>query len=122
MIKGELTLETYLEVDHLLISPQGDMHGVIDKLLAKKGKKRKIVAGLSSFMSPGWIVADCNLIVTVPTRLAEYYTKTFGTRSLPVLLATPKISVVQVWHERTHRSAKHRWFRTLVHDHFNPTT
>lgn len=122
LIKGELTLESYLAADHLLISPQGDLHGVVDKLLAKKGKKRKIVAGLASFMSPGWIVADSNLIVTVPTRLADYYARALGTRTLPVPIAVPKITVVQVWHERTHRSAKHRWFRSLIHDHFTPTT
>ena len=46
LIGDELDLETYLRVEHALVSLGGDLEGVVDKALAKLGRKRRLVAGL----------------------------------------------------------------------------
>lgn len=113
-VQKTLSLPTYLELDHLLISMQGDLKGVVDVALAKKRRARRVVAGVSSFLTPGWIIAGSDLVLTVPRRLAAIYQAQLPLRVLPVPLKLPPIKMVQVWHERTHGDALHRWFRRRV--------
>ena len=106
-----LSLKTYLALDHLLISMQGDLTGVVDVALAKRRCRRRVVAGIGNFLTPGWIVAESELILTAPRRLARLYQRHLQLQLLELPLDVPSIQVVQVWHERTHAAPLHRWFR-----------
>ena len=111
-----VTLEEYLALEHLLISPQGDLNGVVDVELAKTKKKRRVVAGISNFLTPAWVVAHSDLILTLPERLAMIYAQYLPLSVSNLPLKIPAITLVQVWHERTNRDPLHRWFRKLVFD------
>ena len=106
-----LSLKTYLELDHLLISMQGDLTGVVDVALEKQRRRRRVVAGISNFLTPGWIVAESELVLTAPRRLARLYQRHLAVQLHELPLEVPPIQVVQVWHERTHAGPLHRWFR-----------
>jgi len=106
-----LSLKTYLAFDHLLIALQGDLTGVVDVALAKQRYRRRVVAGIGNFLTPGWIVAESELILSAPRRLARLYQRHFPLQLVELRLEVPAIQVVQVWHERTHSATLHRWFR-----------
>jgi DNA-binding transcriptional LysR family regulator len=113
-LKAPMTLKKFLELGHILISPQGDLDGQVDKVLAKRGLKRRIVAGIANFNVPGAIVANSDLILTGPRSLIASYCA-----QMPVVMVEPPIpipgfSVVQVWHERTHRDPLCAWVRELI--------
>ncbi len=90
---------------------QGDLLGVVDVALAKRRCRRRVVAGIGNFLTPGWIVAESELILTAPRRLARLYQRHLPLQLLELPLDVPSIQVVQVWHERTHAAPLHRWFR-----------
>lgn len=113
-IQGKLGLREYLSEGHLLVSPQGDLKGVVDHVLAARGLSRKIVAGVSSFQLPPWIVAESDLIITMPTRLARIYEKVLPLRLFPPPIPIPGFTIVAVWHARNHESRAHQWMRKLV--------
>lgn len=113
-IQNKLTLKNYLELEHLLISPQGDMKGAIDHVLEKMGHRRKLIAGVTSFGVPAAIVSKSNYIVTLPRKIAESYAKLYDLKLLPPPVETPPIQVKQVWHQRTHLSPQHQWFRSTL--------
>lgn len=113
-VQTKLTLKTYLDLEHILVSPQGDMKGVVDTTLDKKGHKRKIMAGVSSFGVPASIVAQSDYIVTLPARIASVYAKLYNLYLLKPPIEIPSIRVKQVWHQRTHLSPQHQWFREAL--------
>lgn len=110
----ELSLETFVSLEHLLVSPHGDLVGAVDAALAKKKMKRHIVAGVGNFHSPAAIVAETDYIVTVPKRLAELYAKTYPVKWFEPPLPVSGFTIVSVWHARTHRSAPHVWMRETI--------
>ncbi len=44
--------------------------GVVDVALAKRRCRRRVVAGIGNFLTPGWSVAESELILTAPRRAA----------------------------------------------------
>ncbi len=109
-----VSLETFVELEHLLVSPQGDLFGAVDEALEKKRLKRRIVAGVANFHSPAAIVASTDYVVTVPKRIAQLYVETHPVRWFEPPLAVPGFTLVAVWHARTHRSRLHAWLRDAI--------
>ena len=110
------TVDTYCEYEHLLISPQGDLHGMADVALEAIGKSRRVVCGIDNFFTPGWIVAKSDLILTAPRSLAAHYQSYLPVEQVEVPIELPAFSVVQVWHERTAADPANVWLRQTVRD------
>lgn len=113
IFKTEISVDDYVRWEHILISPQGDLKSIIDKKLGKR--QRKIVAGISNFLTPGWVVASSDVLLTAPSKLIGIFEDTLDVRSFDLPFSSPEISIVQVWHERIHRSSLHKWFRGVLH-------
>ena len=110
----DLTLETFVALEHLLVSPQGDLVGAVDSALEAKHLKRRVVAGVGNFHSPAQIVAATDYVVTIPKRLAAMYVEKYPLKCFEPPLAVPGFTVVAVWHARTHRSPLHAWMRSTI--------
>lgn len=117
----KVNADVFARYQHVLISPQGDMVGHVDVQLNRIGLKRRVVAGTSSFLSPAWMVATSDLVVTAPQGLIRAYEKFFPVESFETPLSLSPIHIVQVWHERTHRSPIHKWFRGAIEESMTST-
>ena len=107
----ELTLDRYCEARHLLVSFSGRAHGMIDEVLAKMGRERRIVLTVNQFFTAGRVVATSDLITVLPRHLLAS-TGIIGsmvTKELPLDL--PNVHVDMLWHERDTRSPAHKWLR-----------
>jgi DNA-binding transcriptional LysR family regulator len=111
LVKDALTLKAFLELDHVLVSPQGDLDGVADRVLAKQGKKRRVVVGVSNFHTPAALVAGSDAIATLPARIAEMHARTHGLRTFEPPVPLPGFKLTMVWHARTDRDGARRWVR-----------
>ena len=121
MVGSELTLEKFVKLEHILVSPQGDLRGAVDLALEAKGLSRKVVAGVANFHTPPAIIADSDYIVTIPTRLAVQFASLYSLNCFQPPIAVKKIKLVQVWHARTHRSPHHKWLRGAVERALKPS-
>lgn len=65
------------------------------------------------FMSTPWIIAESNLVICVPRRLAERLASVAALEILP-LPDVPSFSFCLIWHERVHRDPGMRWIRSLL--------
>ncbi len=118
-IDEELTLESYLACDHLVTTLTGDLNGIIDQQLNQIGQKRRILAGLSSFLAPPQIIRECpELIITCLESLAKLAVERDGQclkmHELPI--SVPNVTISQVWHERTHLDPLRQWLREQIRD------
>jgi DNA-binding transcriptional LysR family regulator len=112
--KNKLTLEEFLKYDHMLRSIQGDLFGVVDEALKKHKKTRRVKLGVSSFVSPAWILADTDLILAAPNRVAKKYLEYLPLKIQPCPVETKEISIYQVWHERNNKDPLNMWLRQQI--------
>jgi DNA-binding transcriptional LysR family regulator len=120
LAKRKLDLETYLGLPHALISTGGGDSGLVDAVLAKRKKQRRIAATVPNFVGAPHLVASSDLIATVPRAIAEY-----GARVLPIELHAPPLELPRGdaylwWHQRFNNDPGHRWWRKALLDAFAP--
>lgn len=113
-IAGDLTLKTYVELGHVVVTPRLRSQPLIDLALAKRGLRRDIALTVPHFMSMPLIVQETDLLCTLPRRMAELYSRHFRLQAYPVPIRTPNFPVYLIWHEALDADPGHRWLR----DHF----
>lgn len=111
----KMTFETYLSSPHVITTLTGDLNGLVDKVLAKQGKQRKIVAGISSFLAPPMLIKQSEFVLTCLRSIAEEAAKHYCDLLIFEIPVTVKpIEVVQTWHRRTHGDQLRRWLRQQI--------
>lgn len=109
-----LTLKRYLAAPHVLVSPGGTARGLVDDLLAERGKVRRVAVTLPHFLVAPHLVADTDLLLTLAERLARELAPALKLELHPLPLALNGFSVHQLWHARTHADPAHRYLRRLL--------
>lgn len=110
-IGDTLSLKQYLAASHAIVSAPGTGHDVVERVLADKGYTRRIALQVTHFLAIPLIVANTDLVVTIPTMLAESYLPTSNIKLLTPPLKMPIYAIKQYWHERFHDDAANRWLR-----------
>lgn len=116
--QSTMRVDEFCRERHILIAPSGELHSQLDRILRTKKKSRSVVAGCSSYVVAGWILEETDSVLTAPSKLIDILSRKFELNELPLPVKSPKISVVQVWHERNHQDPEHKWFRDLVRKAF----
>lgn len=110
----QLTIENYLNADHLLVSLSGDATGIVDERLAELNEARRVSMTVNSFASALNLLHDSQLICTMPYSIvAEYHAiQTLAVKPLPIEIAPVGISMA--WHCRDDFSPSLRWLRSIM--------
>ena len=109
-----LTLARFLELPHVLVSPQGRGESAVDTALRERKLARRLVLRVPHFLSAPLVIAESDAIITLPERLARAVAAQHRlvVRKPPLPLASFAFS--QFWHARNDDDAGHRWLRELV--------
>lgn len=95
-LRGGLTLRKFVELDHLLVSPVGDLDGPVDDALRQVGKTRRVVAALPQFLAALATTAASDVLLTVPKGVAKAYAPTFGLSIYETPVAMPGYEMAAV--------------------------
>ena len=109
-----MTLETYLSLPHVLVSPEGERHGVVDQALAQQGKTRQLALTLPQMFAVPAIVARTRMTATVMRRVALASEACGQLAVFPPPLALPSITFHLIWHRRGDSSPAQAWFRGVI--------
>ena len=112
--KRLLSLEAYFELSHMIVSARPDGTDVVDTVLTKQSKRRRIALRIPHFYSALAIVARSDLVLTAPTSLTRLPPGPAAIATLPAPLRLPTHAVQLVWHERFSRDPGHAWLRELI--------
>ena len=112
--RKRLSLEHYLELGHLLISPGGAPGGLVDAELSQRGLSRRVVLNVPSFLVAPLVVAETDLISTGPERLFARMSERFPIVLLPPPLKLPRFELCLVWHSRRDHDPAHGWLREAI--------
>ena len=119
-LKENLTIEEFVELEHVVVSPTGgNFTTPVDDALATFGHKRNVVMSAATFMFVPQIVSVSDLVALVPRRLLLTQPQELRVTELPWLAEQFDVSLV--WHERNHGHAGHRWVRELIAQIISPT-
>jgi len=112
----ELPLEEYAAARHILVSPRGDPRGFVDEGLENRGLRRRVVMTVNNFGSAPMIVLSSDMILTIPSRMAEKCCKFFDLHVVPSPIQPPSdtTGMTLVWHNRLTNHPAHTWFQTLM--------
>jgi len=113
-IGARLSKAAFAREGHVLVSASGTGHAIVDKLLERADVERQVVLRVPSFLGVARIVAETELIATVPLRYGELMTTREAIRLLPVPHALPHYNVKQHWHERFHADPGNAWLRRTI--------
>jgi len=108
-LAGKLSLEAYLERAHVLVSPAGELRGIVDEMLESRGLKRRVIAALPLFLPALAAVQATDALATVPRRVASLYAEAFGLTTAEPPLPISSFSIAAVRHRRDEGAPMHRW-------------
>lgn len=114
-----LSLEAYIELPHLKVSPAAIGTSMIDDALAKRGHTRNVVVTVANWFEVAPIVERTDLVAVVPRRWAEIDRRVSRLLCRPLPLDDVKFTVDQCWHPSNDSDLGHRWFRSLIAEIFN---
>lgn len=114
-IGATLSLPQYLAAAHAIVAFTGTGHDTaVENALRKQGLQRRALVTVPHFLVLPAIVAQSDLVATIPARMAAALQPAPALKVLPVPLKLPRIEIRQYWHERYHNDAANRWLRQLV--------
>jgi DNA-binding transcriptional LysR family regulator len=116
-----LDLDSYAQQPHALITMGGARKGAIDYLLEDKGFTRRIALRVPHFVAALALVAQSDLVLTVPFGLAKSCAKHYHLKILPFPMEQSGFTYSVVWHERYMKDAGHIWLRQLVFEELTRT-
>jgi DNA-binding transcriptional LysR family regulator len=109
-----LDMKAFLALPHVLVSPEGDQHGLVDEALAKLGKRRTLALTLPQMFAAPAVVAQTNMTATVMKRVALNCAARRKLVLFPPPVQLPAIDFDLIWHRRNDNHPAQRWFRELI--------
>ena len=112
---SRLTLKQYLQLEHAVVRAESRTEEVIERFLARKRLRRNVVLTTPHFTSIPMVVAQSNLIVTIPLPLARYFSGVSAhLQVIDLPFRPPRIELKQFWHRKFHHDERNRWLRELI--------
>ncbi|CAG1769356.1 PCP degradation transcriptional activation protein [uncultured bacterium] len=108
------SLEQYVAASHMLISRTGSPVGIIDQQLTELGLERRVQLIVPHFLSAPLIVAETDMILSLPYRIAEQFKKFIPLEIFPVPLELPTYDLCMVWHPLHDKDPAHCWLREQI--------
>jgi DNA-binding transcriptional LysR family regulator len=113
-IGARLSLEQYLAERHVVVKLWSQEPGVIDTALTQLGLRRDVAVELHSIMAAPFIVANTDMLITLPRLVAEQLGETARIKTYPVPFAAPRYTL-KVFFQRRHLNSRwHRWMREQI--------
>jgi len=111
-----LTTKALAAFRHVSVAPSGlnFFRQAVDSKLAEHGLSRRVVVTSPHFALAAYLVAFSDLVLALPSRAAERLATVLPLGVFPLPFSLPEFEVAMYWHERSHGSAAHRWFREQV--------
>jgi DNA-binding transcriptional LysR family regulator len=106
-----MTEARYLAARHVLVTPRGLPGGLVDDELARRGLHRRVVLRTPTFATAGLIVADSDLIVTMPEGAAERLEAQLALSIHPLPFALPPVRFGAIFSEVYRLDPEHVWLR-----------
>lgn len=115
----KLDLKTYLQLGHVVASSRREGPGLEDMELSRRGLQRRVRLRCQHYFAACRVVAQSDLILTLPERYAGAANEQLGNRILPLPFALPSLDAYLYWHRNADNEPANKWLREQVVEAFN---
>jgi DNA-binding transcriptional LysR family regulator len=114
----DLTYETYVELTHIQYDIPGKTttERLLQERLSRDGRQQKIQYYVQNCLTVAEVVANSDVIATLPGKFAARCLKHYPLQILDVPFAVPPMQNHVYWHECMHSDLRSRWFRKILED------
>lgn len=116
LLTQPLDLNRFLSLSHVAVIITGQGTSTIDAALALQGLTRNVVMRLPHFLAAPMIIAESNLILSLPRRLAQQMSNLIAIEILELPLTVQPFTPSLIWHGKQHDDPAHKWLRQLILD------
>ena len=113
-VRRGLTLATYLKQHHVLVSSRRAGPGLEDVELSRQGLSRRIRLRCQHYFAACRVVAQTDLVLTMPGNYARVANRELGNQVLPMPLEMPPLDAYLYWHRNVDKEPANRWLREAV--------
>ena len=113
-IGEQITKKQFLEEKHAVVEQEGKSHELFELALAEQGLSRRIALRVPHFLAIPLIIAESDLVVTVPYAVARSFAKLTDLKLLRPPIKVPPADIKQHWHTRFHHDEANKWIRGVV--------
>lgn len=118
--KERLSIQEFTRLEHAVVRAESRTEEVIERYLARRKLRRRVVLTTPHFASAPLIVAESDLIVTVPEPLARHFAdSSSNVRVVGLPFVPPAIDLKQLWHRKYHNDPRSRWLRARIFEQFS---
>lgn len=110
-IGGQLTRRQFLEEGHAVVQQEGKSHELFEQALAELGLSRRVVLSVPHYLAIPLLIAESDLIVTVPYAVARSFARMADLKMLPPPVQVRRADLKQYWHARFHHDPANQWIR-----------
>ena len=104
-------LDAFCAAKHLLVSPEGDDFGAVDRALESLGRSRRIALSVSAMHLAPEIIATTDLVAALPEGMVEASGLKDRLDCFPLPVAVEPVTFHLLWHRRSNDHAAQRWVR-----------
>ncbi|MBL8379861.1 MAG: LysR family transcriptional regulator [Burkholderiales bacterium] len=117
LARRKLSVADYIAAEHALVVTGGTGHAfnsLVEQNIAARVPAARIRVRLPHFTAAAFVVADSDLLLTLPARAAKRFARDLGLIAKAPPLAFKRLEIAQYWHERSRHDAGHAWLRAEV--------
>jgi DNA-binding transcriptional LysR family regulator len=110
---GRVDWETFLSLDHMVVSAEGRSQEIFERAMQAQNASRRI-----ALRTPHFIIAKSEMVITVPRAVGQVWAERADLQLLDPPIAIPPIPLKQFWHRRFNEDGRLAWLRATIADLF----
>ena len=114
----KVSLKEFLSARHLFVDSRESPYDQINARLEKAGVTRSVQFQVPHFTAVPYIISSTDMVVTVPSKLAQQACGPFSLDYTAPPLRLPALHTHVFWHRRFHQDSGNQWLRSLIAECF----
>lgn len=120
-IKNGLTLALYQECQHVSVHSRAGRGSPLEIVLGSAKVRRKVQLYVPNYLPIPAMIAQSDMLGTVPRQLAEHFAHQYPLDIFPLPLVMPAVQVSLIWHKQQDKAAGLQWLKAQVMEAFHNT-
>lgn len=113
--QGTMSLATFANLSHALVTLRRDTTGEIDKLLSRQHLQRRVAVTTPHMLALPALLARTDLVATVPDRVATQLARLHHLDLFELPIETETWTVSMLWSKLADKDAPNLWLRQTLH-------
>jgi DNA-binding transcriptional LysR family regulator len=114
LCNGDLSLELYQDCNHVSVHSRAGRGSPLEIVLGSAKVRRKVQLYVPHYLAIPAIVAQSDMLGTVPLQLAEHFAQQYALQIFPMPMEMPAVQVSLIWHKQQDMAVGLRWLKEQI--------